>query len=447
MLRSLAGRVTLIVLTGMMVAWLGLVALFYGSQRLNKEGERPSPDQLWALVELLEGAPEQVRPLVLETVKSSALDARLENAETFDTQSKGVSNITSSQWTDYSRALGGRRFSIQQRSPSGMGLLTRLFEGSSELQFRVALKTSEILVVDARTPVVVTRFGFPIGFGAGLFGTLVAFTTLVAMNRETRPLAQLAETIDHLTPGGETLPPPRARTREIKAVVEAFNRLQDRLAHLLRARMAMLGGISHDVRTFATRLRLRVDLIPEGMEREHAISDISDMIRLLDDALLASRATGVGALSEELVEFDEIVLDEVKDRKVAGSPVDLYLGPNTIGVMVLGDRLAIRRIISNLIENAVKYGRSAHVSIQSEEQSLILTVDDEGKGIPANLRKILLEPFVRLETSRNRRTGGAGLGLAIVRNLVEAHGGIVTIDDAPTGGARFIVRLPTFATV
>jgi signal transduction histidine kinase len=116
-----------------------------------------------------------------------------------------------------------------------------------------------------------------------------------------------------------------------------------------------------------------------------------------------------------------------------------------VGATVLGDRLALRRIVSNLSDNALKYGHVARLAVEIEAQSLILTVDDEGVGIPPNLREAMFEPFARLETSRNRCTGGAGPGLGVVRNLVEAHGGTIAIGDAPTGGARFTLRLPMFA--
>jgi signal transduction histidine kinase len=205
----------------------------------------------------------------------------------------------------------------------------------------------------------------------------------------------------------------------------------------------MLGGISHDVRTFATRLRLRLDQLPEGAERERAISDISDMIRLLDDALLASRA-GVGETSMELIELTEIVRAEVDDRRSAGAPVDLALDAEARMTTVLGDRVALRRIVANLVDNGLKYGHAAHLAIAVDGGTVTLTVDDEGPGIAPDQRELLLEPFVRLEASRNRRTGGAGLGLAVVRSLVEAHQGSIAIGDAPGRGARLIVRLPAF---
>jgi signal transduction histidine kinase len=213
------------------------------------------------------------------------------------------------------------------------------------------------------------------------------------------------------------------------------------MSHLVRGRIAMIGGISHDVRTFLTRLRLRVDRIPDEEERERAAADIADMIRLLDDALLASRA-GSGELTEELVDFAQVVTTEVDDRRLADKPVDLMAAtPNTT---VLGDRLALRRVVSNLIDNALIYGTIAHLTITADAEFVTLLVDDEGAGIPPDQREQILEPFVRLEDSRNRRTGGAGLGLAVARSLVEAHGGTISIGEAPGGGARLTVRLPLF---
>jgi signal transduction histidine kinase len=302
-----------------------------------------------------------------------------------------------------------------------------------------------MLIIDARRPLPVTRLGLPLGFGAGLLGTLIALIALIIMHRETRPLVRLAAAVDRMDLDGQPVPLPQARTSapEIKALVGAFDRLQTRLSQLVRARMAMLGGISHDVRTFATRLRLRVGDIPDPIQRDRAAKDIADMIRLLDDALLASRV-GAGELAQELVEFDAIVRAEVEDRRAANAAIDLYVDPGAVGATVLGDRLALRRIVSNLVDNALKYGRAAHVVLTTVEQEIVLFVDDEGGGIPPDLRAILLEPFVRLETSRNRQTGGAGLGLAVVRSLVEGHGGVIAIDDAPTGGARFTVQLPVF---
>jgi len=212
---------------------------------------------------------------------------------------------------------------------------------------------------------------------------------------------------------------------------------------MLRARMTLIGGIAHDVRTFATRLRLRVEKIPDAAEQQRAVADIDDMIRLLDDALLSSRV-GAGQLSQEMVDFAALVRTEVDDRRAQGGRVELSADEATRDVIVLGDRLALRRIIANIIDNAVKYGRVANLRLQRENSAIVLTVDDEGPGIPPGQRQAMLEPFNRLETSRNRATGGAGLGLAVVRSLVEAHDGTIGLAEAPGGGTRVRIGLPVF---
>ena len=138
-----------------------------------------------------------------------------------------------------------------------------------------------------------------------------------------------------------------------------------------------------------------------------AIADIDDMVRLLDDSLLASRA-GAGELDEELVELDQVVRAEVETRRAEGRDVDFCFCANSSDAVILGDRLALRRVVANLIDNALKYGGAAHLGLEMQDHILVLTVDDEGPGIPLDQRETIMEPFVRLESSRNRTSGGAG---------------------------------------
>lgn len=442
---SVAARVSAIVVIALVAFWIGSISLYYWSEDLVGEGGRPSAQQIAAIADLIERAPADERMPVLDAISSSILDARLEAGDAPGLKSSAAPSFDEKLRLDYATALGGRLIGISVLPRS----LPRLFaSGTNALEFRIRLRSGDTLVIDTKSRLVVSRLGLPPGFGAGLFGTLIALFVLIVMYREMRPVAQIAAAVDRIDPAGEPvrLPTSGIRAPELLALVQAFNRLQSRLAHLMRARMAMLGGISHDVRTFATRLRLRTDQISDPLERDRASIDIADMIRLLDDALLTSRA-GAGELSEELVEFVEIVQVEAEDRRAAGSTIELRFSPAAIGTIVLGDRLALRRIVSNLFDNALKYGDAAHDSIVTDDQTITMVVDDEGTGIPYEMRDIILEPFARLEASRNRSTGGAGLGLAIVRNLVDAHDGAVAIGDAPTGGARFTVRLPIFKAV
>src|SRR5690606_24032111 len=148
--------------------------------------------------------------------------------------------------------------------------------------------------------------------------------------------------------------------------------------------------------------------------KEKAIRDLDDMTQLLDDALTAFKAGSV-AREEELVDLAEILVREAEDRRLAGACVTLDLPEPVRTAQVLGDALALRRCVANLIDNAVQYGREARVSAALRDKRVLVLIDDRGPGIHTDDRETVMEPFVRLEASRNRRTGGAGLGLAIAR--------------------------------
>jgi len=408
---SSAVRVCLIIVLSVTIVWIGTVALFYLSSASAIRNNRPLPAQVAALVSLLEQASATQRPLILRAVISQSMAARLEPGNHIGVTPKlqRVPRLTARAVDQYLSVLGGRPNSVSiRREGNARGGLGFTFAAPADLEIRVLLSTNETLVVDALSYPVANFFGVPVGFVAGLTGAVLGLIALFALQREI-----------------------------------AFNRLQVRISHLVRGRIAMIGGISHDVRTFLTRLRLRVDRIPDEQERDRAVADIADMIRLLDDALLASRA-GSGELNEELIDFAQIVSAEVDDRRAVGKPVDLA-STAPLNSTILGDRLALRRVIANLIDNALFYGKAAHLSIEADSEFVTLHVDDEGPGIPPDQREQILEPFVRLEDSRNRRTGGAGLGLAVARSLVEAHGGKISITDAPLSkGARLTVQLPLF---
>jgi signal transduction histidine kinase len=443
---TLAARLALIVIIGFSVVAILVISVLYMTSIRETEAIRPTPERLAALAVLIERIETDQRGPVLEAVSSPQFVVHTEPAG-WSSQSQSTAFPQAELRGLYAAALAGRAVDItappDQRSNPWFPRLSRLTANATEYQ--IALRTGETLVVDAYSRLPVTPLGLPIGFGAGIFGTIVALLALLVMQRETRPLARLAAAVDRvdLTVDPQLLPQAHRSAPEIRAVISAFNRLQGRLSEMLRARMSLIGGIAHDVRTFATRLRLRVEQIPDPAEQQRAIADIDDMIRLLDDALLSSRA-GAGGLSQEMVEFASLVRAEADDWRKQGQAVDVTSEGAVNDAIVLGDRLALRRVIANIVDNAIKYGHLAHMGMSLGHETVVVTVDDEGPGIPADQRQAMLEPFNRLETSRNRSTGGAGLGLAVVRSLVEAHGGSVEIAAAPSGGARVIVELPIF---
>jgi signal transduction histidine kinase len=443
---TFAARIGLIVVVGLGMAWISTIALYYIARAHTAESNTlPVPGHIAALVELIERTPSEEQKLVLRVASSETFAARIDaGANTGTTAQRILPRLNQRAIESSLQALGGRPVSVNF---ADVGERSRLFSRlvPPTVDVRVGLRTGDTLVIEVGNAILLGPLGLPVGFGAGIFGTLIALLALLVMHRETKPLARLAEAVDRvdLSLDPVALPEARRSAPEIRSLIDAFNRLQGRLGELLRSRMAMLGGISHDVRTYATRLRLRAEKINDEAERDRAIADINDMILLLDDALLASRA-GAGELAEEMVEIDDIIRAEVADRQSGGARIDYQGGHWEQVPTVLGDRLALRRVVANLADNAIKYGGSAHLRSMIVDKDFLLTVDDEGAGIPPEHRQAMLEPFSRLETSRSRGTGGAGLGLAIARGLTEAHGGALSIQQAPSGGARISLRLPLF---
>lgn len=441
---TIAARIGVIIVVGLTMAWISAIAFYYIGGRGSDLQAPGDPAHVVAVVELMERTPRSERALVQRATSADGFIVMVEPGGDIGTStSQHLSEFSQRTLQSYLDILAGHSVSYDFDETRRRRFLRKSWP--DVLRLRIALKDGDILAVTVGTPLLRGPLGLPIGFGAGVLGTLIALIALVVMLRETRPLARLAEAVDRidLSPDPVLLPTARRSAPEIRALIDAFNRLQTRLGELLKSRMAMLGGISHDVRTFAARLQLRVEKITDATERERAITDIADMIRLLDDALLASRA-GAAELSEEMIEIDDLIRGEVTDRQANGARIDFQSTTGHAGAIVLGDRLALRRVIGNITDNAIKYGHAAHLSSTIDAATFVLTIDDEGVGIPAKQRQAMMEPFSRLETSRSRDTGGAGLGLAIARGLMEAHHGSLTIAQAPSGGARVIVRLPLF---
>lgn len=438
---GLTARVLFIAGTFLLVLWIGFIVVFYRASGLSPTSAGPPPARLVAIADLLASLPSPARATALSALRSPLLDVNVVPVADVPAGPDEVSDRE--ELAAYRAVLGDRLIRMQIRpGAEHLRLPQLLTDRAAPRAFYVALGDGEVLVAEARTPFFVTVFGLPAGVGAGLFGAVLACVVLLLLHREIRPLARLAAVADRIDPTGEPVPLPRlsASTPEVRKLVSAFERLQARIHAMTRTRFALIGGIQHDVRSFATRLRLRIEQLPDPVERKRAEADIRDMIELLDNALLTARA-GVGALDEEMLDLTLLVRTEVADLKATGQPVTLDTiaeGP----VWVLADRLALRRVIGNITDNAVKYGQRAHVGLTMSGDQVRLVVRDDGPGFPPSMWDSLMEPFMRAEPSRARRTGGAGLGLAVARGLVEAHGGTIELGDGP--GGRVHITLPLF---
>jgi signal transduction histidine kinase len=239
------------------------------------------------------------------------------------------------------------------------------------------------------------------------------------------------------TPEGAE-PVPEVGPDDVRGLAVSFNAMQQRIRSMLEEKDHMLGAIGHDLRTPLTALRVRVESVSDGPDRERMIGTIDDMQKMLDDILSLAR---VGRDREppqrvDLAALADAALDDFEDM---GVPVERADMPRAV---VCVHPRAVRRALANLIENAVKYGQRAHVSLRIEKDRAILAVADDGPGIPEDRIGEMLQPFTRMESSRSRDTGGTGLGLAIVRAVASAEGGRLWLRNRPEGGLVAELSLP-----
>jgi len=426
----------------LLVLWLLVLGVAYREGSLSRTMSNPEPQQLAAIAELFASSPAAQQDTIMEALRSPGLDVQL--VAVLDVPETDSQLLESGDLAPYQEALSQRLLGAQARKLIGLDGSRWRFRTMRPLKFWIAVDDNKALEIGVNLPFPVTPMGLPVGLGAGLLGTVFAFIALLLFHREIKPLARFAAAVDRIGLSTEPVPLPdtRSGTPEITALVRAFDRLQIRLHSMTRSRMALIGGLQHDVRSFATRLRLRLENLPDASERDRATSDITDMISLLDNALLISRA-GVGVLEEELLDLCELVNAEFTEFRKAGLPAEASEDFAQKQAWIVGDRVALRRIILNLVDNAVKYGSFARATFEQYDERIYIIVDDEGPGFSEEARSLLLEPFVRAELSRSRETGGAGLGLSVARSLIEAHDGAISLENTPRGG-RVKVMLPLF---
>lgn len=270
------------------------------------------------------------------------------------------------------------------------------------------------------------------------FGVAIIVIGVLLLRWATRPLRDLALAAERFSL--DQVPTPLSETGpvEVRQAARAFNTMGERIQRLVAERMQALAAVSHDLRTPITRLRLRSELLEDEATRDQVDADLSEMEAMIDSTLEFLRG---GDSSEPIRPIDvvsviETIIDDHSDQGRA-----ITLGGLSHG-RVLGRRLALKRAFWNLIGNALKYGERASVAIAETQSGLSFIIEDDGPGIPEHEMERAFEPFVRLEESRSRETGGTGLGLTIARAVIRAHGGEVTLANRSEGGLRVTVTLP-----
>jgi signal transduction histidine kinase len=269
---------------------------------------------------------------------------------------------------------------------------------------------------------------------------VLAFCCWLAVRLATRPLHQLAQAADALGPDLKAARQSQDGPSEVARAAKAFNAMQDRIAIYMAERIQILAAISHDLQTPITRMRLRMDVMDENAQNAKLQQDLQEMENLVKEGVAYARTLHGSAEAPCRIDPDALFDSLVCDYVDAGDDVSLQ---GRAGDALVTRPQALRRILGNLIDNALKYAGAAEVTVSAlPDGGVAVTVLDRGPGIPDDALEAVFEPFYRIEASRNRNTGGTGLGLAIVRQLTLAMNAALTLHNRPGGGleARLVLK-------
>ena len=312
------------------------------------------------------------------------------------------------------------------------------FAGFRDLQVAVPLSDGQWLSFATALPRGGPAFSRQFLVSMGIMAVIILAVAVWVVRRVTAPLAALSSAAERLGNDLNAPPMPETGTIETRQASRAFNTMQARLRSLIENRTRMLAAISHDLRTPLTLLRLRAESVEDAPEREKMLATIAEMDSMVAATLRFARdeATAEPRRRTDLTALLASVVDDMADTEL---PVAMEPAQPIVREC---QPAALKRALTNLLDNAVKYGKLARAAIRATPQAIEITIDDEGPGIPEDELARVFQPFYRVEGSRSRETGGIGLGLAIALSVVQAHGGQLTLSNRPEGGLRACVTLP-----
>jgi signal transduction histidine kinase len=313
------------------------------------------------------------------------------------------------------------------------------FAGFRELQVAIPLQDGQWLAFTTILPESGAALSLRFLVSMGIMAVITSLVTIWVVRRVTAPLTALSKAALRLGEDLNAPPMPEVGTIETRQATHAFNAMQSRLRGMIEDRTKMLAAISHDFRTPLTLLRLRVENVEDPIEREKMLSTIADLDSMVAATLEFVRG-GARQAPRRPTDLAALIISITDDLADAGLPVSMDA---TEPVIYDCDPATLRRALTNLIDNAVKYGGCADVAIRETPRAIEITIDDTGPGIPEEELTHVFDPLYRLESSRSRETGGMGLGLAIALSIVQAHGGRLTLSNRSEGGLRALIYFPT----
>lgn len=434
---GITGRLVMIALVGVLSLVVALAILLYQirSQQEALRQDFPLPRQLAAMVASLERTPPGAQAVLIEALNSPGVEVSVTSVPPVPAAGMQSMPLLERLLSRVQGLQGRSIIVIAEERVSPMPTL-KVWLSGVPLFLGVELIDGRYLVIRARTMAFSQPAGVPSGFWLAAFSLLMAAITLIALIRETRPLRRLTRALSRFSETAEPVAVKPAGARDVRGLIETVNDMQARISTLVRGRTILAGAISHDLRTYLTRLQLRIEDLPDPRERQAAEADIAAMLAIVDNAMaLAKSASG----DRKAINVSDLVEQAAAHARAEGRSVMVELAGD---LMLRGDPTALKRVLVNLVDNALRYAGQVWIGAARRNDAIFVTVDDDGPGIPEGERSAIFEPFYRLDPARSTSTGGSGLGLALCKQIVESHSGRIWVETSAKGGARFIARLP-----
>lgn len=325
---------------------------------------------------------------------------------------------------------------LEQRIGSDRDFRTERIDNDFEIQVDVHDGVLSVLV--PRDRITVSKPDLFILWMVGSAFLLMGIA-IIFLRNQVRPIERLALAADSFGKGRAVPDFKPYGAAEVRRAAQAFITMRERIERHVSQRTEMLAGVSHDLKTPLTRLKLTLAMMPEDADVNSMRTDIAEMEHMLDDYLAFAR--GEGGEDASLTDLGELVREVAAAAERAHKKAQIHITvPDHVLVSVR--RAGLRRVLANLIDNALKHGAKVAVGLRQDEHLVEIAVEDDGPGIPEPKREEAFRPFHRLDEGRNLQSGGSGLGLAIARDIARAHGGDILLDQSAMGGLKATVRLP-----
>lgn len=461
--KSLFGRLVLVLLGGLLLAQLATlyINITERDQLLYRAGGMRLAQQISDIVKLLDSLPAEERRRVAAVFNAPPLSVSLERPAIAQSAASSETDFQLSMFTTVLRYALGEDAKVNVTRPEGapqgfrrqgrfggegmpwgpQHMWGRGMQGFSPagafFTVQIALRDGTWVTFDSYVSPQAAAIPLRVALTLlVLLGTVIVLS-LVAVRWMTGPLSSLASAAEKLGEDINRPPLPETGPVEVQRAAKAFNTMQQRLSRFISDRTRVLTAMSHDLKTPITRMRLRTEMLQDETVRTKFVRDLEEMESMVTQTLEFMRDTSA---SEPVQRVDIMALLESlqTDYQDTGKPVEIQ---GSVVHPYSGRPFALRRCLTNLVENAIRYGDRATITVEDGEREITIRVRDEGPGIPESELDQAFEPFFRGEASRSRETGGTGLGLGIARNIARAHGGELVLGNRAGGGLEAILTL------